>query len=78
MTCPFGRPQDLMKSLGITYRFAVTQTRCKNWEFWCCENLPHPLPDWLQEMHEDPLMRIGYGLSERMAYEIVRLMEEEG
>lgn len=65
-----GHPQDVMKSLGITYQHATPQTMGDQWWFWNCEGDPDPLPGYLTELNINPMECIGYGLSKEMAEKI--------
>jgi hypothetical protein len=62
-----------MKSLGITYTHSTPQSLGDQWWFWNCENLPDPLPDYLEPLNDskgnplDPFKCIGWGLSEQEA-----------
>ena len=64
-------PQIIMKNLGITYQKATPQSIGEQWWFWNCENIPCELPKNITFLEVDPLMCIGYGLSEKEALEIV-------
>lgn len=55
-------PQKTMKDLGITYQHATPQSIADCWIFWNCENYPDDLPDYFDEMKEDPMEWIGFGL----------------
>ena len=60
-------PQHVMQDLGITYQKAVPQSMSDSWQFWNCENIPDPLPEYLTAHEGDPMEYIGYGLSREMA-----------
>jgi len=59
--------QEVMKSLGITYQFAVPQSLFDSWWFWNCENVPDKLPSYLTVLDLDPMQCIGNGLSHAQA-----------
>lgn len=63
--------QTVMKSLGITYQYAIPQSIADRWDFWNCKNVPSPLPAFLSEITGTPHSYIGYGLSKEMADAIV-------
>ncbi|MDH3325877.1 MAG: hypothetical protein OEM38_04065 [Gammaproteobacteria bacterium] len=65
-----GHPQAVMKELGITYQHATPQSIADQWWFWNCENIPDELPQFLEEMNNDPMTCIGFGLSEETAEKI--------
>ncbi len=50
-----GHPQDDMKKLGIKYQYATPQLICDQWWFWCCENIPEKLPEYIAELKADPI-----------------------
>lgn len=64
-------PQLIMQELGIKYQYSVPQSMVDLWEFWNCENIPDNLPSYLSFFDIDPMERIGFGLSEKMAKEIL-------
>lgn len=69
-------PQEDMKRLGITYYHAVPQTLFDGWDFWCCENVPEDLPEYLTKpKNDDPLAFVGGGLSHDMATLIAKRMQ---
>jgi hypothetical protein len=70
-------PQLVMRELGIAYLYSVPQSMGDCWEFWCCENTPNELPSYLKEADWNPYNRIGWGLSEEMAKEIYRRINEQ-
>jgi nitrate reductase assembly molybdenum cofactor insertion protein NarJ len=61
----------VMAKLGITYQHAVPQSLYDNWWFWNCENVPDPLPPYLQVLSIAPHDAIGRGLSKEEADDIV-------
>ena len=63
-------PQEVMKSLGITYQHATPQSMYDCWQFWNCENLPEALPKYLVRFEDDPMKYIGNGLSREAAIKI--------
>lgn len=72
MDCNENRhPQVVMKELGISYFHATPQSLYDSWWFWCCENVPVELPEYLSELKLDPMEQVGYGLTPEMAKRIV-------
>jgi len=67
---PQGHPQEVMESLGITYQHATPQSIGNQWWFWNCENIPDPLPPFLEVMEVESTECIGYGLSKEQAKRI--------
>ena len=74
---PRAHPQEVMKKLGITYRYAVPQSMADQWWFFNCENVPDKLPDYMLELKNyktgEPLKPhdlIGHGLDKQMADDI--------
>lgn len=63
-------PQKVMKELGITYQHATPQSMGDQWWFWNCENIPEPLPDFLEVADWNPMECIGWGLSKEDAEKI--------
>ena len=49
-----GHPQDVMKKLGIKYQYDTPQLIGDQWWFWCCENIPEKLPEYIAELKADP------------------------
>jgi hypothetical protein len=68
--CPDEHPQVMMKKLGITYQHATPQSIGDQWWFWNCENIPDPLPPYLEVSNWDPMECIGWGLSKEDAENI--------
>lgn len=66
-----GHPQEIMRELGITYTHATQNSIADCWLFWNCENIPDPLPKYLEESKANPLNMVGFGLSRKEAEEIV-------
>lgn len=60
-------PQEVMKSLGITYQHATPQSIADQWWFWNCKNVPDELPRYLSELDVNPQECIGWGLSQELA-----------
>lgn len=60
-------PQKMMSDAGISYQVAVPQSIADCWQFFNCENVPSPLPDFLKEFVIDPQKMVGFGLSQEMA-----------
>lgn len=67
-----------MKDLGITYLQATPQSIGDQWWFWCCENMPDPLPACLTELDVKPIDAIGYGLTKEMAEKIAAASSRGG
>lgn len=65
-----GHPQKVMRDLGITYQYSVSQSISDSWEFWNCENIPEEMPEALRVANWNPMERIGWGLSQEMAEKI--------
>lgn len=64
--------QQIVKDLGITnYQIAVPQSISDSWEFWNCIGVPDVLPTFVRLWDADPHKRIGYGLSQKDADDIV-------
>ena len=63
-------PQKVMKELGITYQHATPQSMGDQWWFWNCENIPEPLPLFLEVADLNPMECIGFGLSKEDAEKI--------
>ena len=67
--------QKIMKDLGITYQHATPQSISDQWWFWNCRNIPEDLPSYITELKiDDPMTRVGWGLSEEKAQEIKKGM----
>jgi hypothetical protein len=56
---PIEHPQIVMQKLGIKYQHSTVQSYADQWWFWNCENIPSPLPDYLEELKKDPMQLIG-------------------
>jgi hypothetical protein len=67
---PEAHPQKVMRELGIIYEHATPQTISDEWWFWNCENIPNPLPPFLELATFEPMEMIGFGLSEEMAIKL--------
>ena len=67
---PDEQRQVVMKQLGITYQHATPQSIGDQWWFWNCENIPDPLPSYLEVADWDPMECIGWGLSKEDAEKI--------
>ena len=63
-------PQKAMEELGITYQHATPQSMGDQWWFWNCENIPDPLPPYLEIADWNPMEMIGWGLSRKDAERI--------
>lgn len=48
-------PQSQMKKLGITYKQSIPQSICDQWWFGECENIPNPLPGYLDELSQSAM-----------------------
>ena len=68
---PQGHPQKVMKELGIVYQDCTPQSMGDQWWFWNCQNIPYPLPKYLEVADLDPMKCIGYGLSKEDAEKII-------
>lgn len=66
-------PQIVMKKLGIKYAEATPQSISDSWWFWSCENLPDPLPSFLNKISIQPRQAIGWGLDEETATRLEKL-----
>lgn len=64
-------PQKVMRDLGITYQHSTPQSMGDQWWFWNCENIPEPLPTFLEVADLKPMECIGYGLSKEDAEKIL-------
>jgi hypothetical protein len=62
--------QKVLKELGITYQHATPQSMGDQWWFWNCENIPDPLPPFLDVADWNPMEMIGWGLSKEDAEKI--------
>jgi hypothetical protein len=69
--------QVVMKDLGIKYFRSTPQSLGDQWWFWCCENIPDPLPPYLTDLNLDPMKCIGYGLSPEEAKSIAERTGEQ-
>ena len=47
-------PEDTMKRFGITYQQATPQSVASQWIFWNCENIPNPLPEFIDVWDKNP------------------------
>ena len=56
-------PQVVMRELRITYQHATPQSITDQWWFWNCENVPDPLPKYLDPLDVKPMDAVGHGLS---------------
>lgn len=65
-------PQNVMADLKITYQHATPQTVGDQWWFWNCENIPDPLPEFLEEFNGEPKKYIGWGLTEELAKKLTK------
>lgn len=63
-------PQDVMRTLGITYAHATPQSMGDQWWFWKPQGLPDVLPSYLEVFLDDPMESVGYGLSKEKAEEL--------
>ena len=63
-------PQKVMKQLGIIYQHATPQSMGDQWWFWNCENIPEPLPPFLEVADWNPMEMIGWGLRKEDAEKI--------
>lgn len=63
-------PYDIMGSLAITYVKALPQPIAEQIWFFGCEDIPDPLPDFLDVMDINPEDFIGKGLDEQDVFEI--------
>jgi hypothetical protein len=63
-------PQAKMRELGIRYQHSTPQSMGDQWWFWNCENVPDPLPEFLEPMDNNPMECIGWGLSKAEAERI--------
>lgn len=54
---PPGHPQDVMRSLGVTYERAVPQSLGDQWWFFGCKSVPEPRPKFLRLLR--PFTHIG-------------------
>ena len=68
--------QEVMKDLGILLSHSTPQSIADQWWFWCCENIPEELPDYIEEMNLDPIKCIGHGLSNEDAIKIINKQKE--
>jgi hypothetical protein len=59
-----------MKQQGITYFDAMPQPIADCWTFWCCENLPNPLPKGLSLSKRRPYDFVNKGLSRKRYHQI--------
>lgn len=63
-------PQQVMKSLGITYEQVVPNSLYDRWWFFNCKNIPTPLPSYLKSFEESGIEAkdcVGHGLSKEDA-----------
>ena len=58
-------PQKIMEKLGITYLIAVPMAASDSWWFWCCENVPENLPDYIYPIEKSARDLIGWGMIEK-------------
>lgn len=70
-------PIEAMKEHGITYQHATPQSLGNCWWFWNCENIPSPLPEFLEVVDLNPMEAIGFGLSKEMAEKIRDYKKDE-
>ena len=63
-------PQKVIKELGITYQHATPIMIADQWWFWNCENIPNPLPPYLEVADWNPMHWIGWPLSREDAEKI--------
>lgn len=58
--------QEVMRSLGITYKEAIPSSVLDRWDFLFCENVPDELPKFMTARDEIPEMyhKPGYGRSQ--------------
>jgi hypothetical protein len=64
-------PQQVMQSLGITYKHATPQSMADQWWFWGCSGVPDILPPFLEVMTINPLDQVGNGLTQEAAEKIL-------
>lgn len=68
---PGAHPQTSMRELGVKYTHSTPQSMFDAWQFWNCQNIPEPLPEFLRPLNKGPHDYINYGLSAAQADEIV-------
>ena len=68
----------VMKDLAITYSHDTPQSIGDQYWFWNCENIPSPLPKYLEVLDIDPLDAVGFGLTEKEAKEIKEKQIKKG
>lgn len=68
-------PQQIMSDLGISYYHSTPQSIADQWWFWCCENVPEPLPPYLTELKVDPRDCVGQGLDNDLAESIFNFQQ---
>lgn len=68
---PARHPQEIMRELGITYALSVPQSLHDGWQFYLPENVPDDLPSYLTWFEHNPLDRVGFGLDEHMAKDLI-------
>lgn len=71
---PERHAQEVMRELGVTYVHATPQSMGDQWWFWCCENLPDPLPPYMSRLELDPQNCVGWGLNQENADKITEAM----
>lgn len=63
-------PITMMRELGITWQHDIFQPIGDQWWFWNCENVPDPLPSFLEVVNWNPMECIGLGLTKEEAEKI--------
>lgn len=63
--------QEVMEDLGITYVVSVPQSMADGWQFYLPENVPDDLPAYLSWFECNPMEKIGQGLSDKMAKDLI-------
>lgn len=56
--------QEVMRSLGITYKLAVPQTMGDQWWFFNCDGIPKELPSYITPLDGKLKEYLGFGLSQ--------------
>lgn len=71
-----GHPQQVLATLDIKYQHCTPQSINDSWQFWNCLDVPEELPVGIKKVSYNPLEWVGYGLSKKMADDILIFRRE--
>ena len=62
--------EEYMKQQGIKYFISMASPISDSWVFWCCKNVPEPLPRGLSLLKARPYFFKGRGINKFMYHQI--------